>query len=162
MFFLTIGESPRDDLVPELVEIIGKKITVHEIGLIDGISDSEIYRPLSPEDTLVSRRRNGAQVELSHFWLEKRLRELVVEEPAVLLCTSEFYIDKFIKPWAVAKHFFQDLAPLKSLAVFIPDEKQSGLASRWKEFAVKVSVFPYSPYGGFESLPEIQEEFDCV
>jgi len=59
MLFITIGESPRDDVVPELIDIIGKRnISYREIGLIDNV-DSRLYTPLNSQDILVSRKRDG-------------------------------------------------------------------------------------------------------
>jgi len=55
MTFLTIGQTPRNDLVPELVEIIGTPMKVNEIGLLDEIVNLDSVRPVSESDVLVSR-----------------------------------------------------------------------------------------------------------
>ena len=35
---ITIGQSPRDDVIPEMVEFIGKDIEVLQAGALDGLT----------------------------------------------------------------------------------------------------------------------------
>ena len=162
MLFLTIGESPRSDLVPELLEIIGKEVSVREAGLMDGVADYSVARPLSPADLLVSRLRNGTQVELSHVWLEERLKTVEVDGPAVILCTGELDDDRFIKPSMIVRKFFEALPPFKSLAVILPDREQASSVERWRALAPSLSVFYFSPYENKGTLPGEFDSFDYV
>lgn len=162
MTFLTIGQTPRNDLVPELVEIIGTPLKVNEIGLLDEIVNLDSVRPVSESDVLVSRLRGGEEVELSESWVRRRLVEFVVTEPTVLLCTSEFGINKYIEPYSIIRSFLNSRSPFESLAVVVPERKQEGLALRWKGLSKRFEVFSFSPYEGTFSIPRGLRYFDYV
>ncbi len=96
--FINIGQSPRNDVVPELLDESGVDVEVHEFGALDGYTEEQIIA-MAPTDEgyrLVSRLRDGREVLLSRDWVAKRLQELLdrvdAEEYdlAVLLCTGSF------------------------------------------------------------------------
>ena len=96
--FLNIGQSPRDDVVPELLDESDLDVEVHEFGALDGHTQEQI-EALAPAEggyRLVSRLRNGREVLLSRDWVAKRLQELLDRvdaegyDLAVLLCTGSF------------------------------------------------------------------------
>ncbi|KUK78488.1 MAG: AroM protein [Mesotoga prima] len=153
MTFLTIGQSPRDDLVPELVQIVGKRFEVHEIGLLDTIEERDIPKPMSERDLLVSRLRDGREVELSEEWVREQLLAFEVKEPTMLLCTSEFGIARYIEPYRVIKSFLSSQGPFESLAVVVPEKRQASLAQRWKGLSTRLEIFSFSPYEGIPSIP---------
>ena len=41
---LTIGQSPRDDILPGLKEIFGKNVEIVEAGALDGLTLEEVER----------------------------------------------------------------------------------------------------------------------
>lgn len=61
--FITIGQSPRSDLTPVLIERIGAGIDVTEYGALDELSAHEIERlaPVSNAPRPVTRLRNGEE-----------------------------------------------------------------------------------------------------
>lgn len=96
--FVTIGQSPRDDLVPEMLERIGPGIEPVEVGALDNLGPGAIAR-LTPRDgdpTLVSRLRDGTEVVMSKTWTQRRLAEIMHDldgrgfDLIVLLCTGHF------------------------------------------------------------------------
>ena len=96
--FINISQSPRDDVVPELLDESGVDVEVHEFGALDGHTQEQI-EALAPADEgyrLVSRLRDGREVLLSRDWVAKRLQELLDHvdaegyDLAVLLCTGSF------------------------------------------------------------------------
>lgn len=96
--FVTIGQSPRDDLVPEMLERIGPGIEPVEVGALDDLGPGAIAR-LAPRDgdpTLVSRLRDGTEVVISKTWTQRRLAEIMHDldgrgfDLIVLLCTGHF------------------------------------------------------------------------
>src|SRR3989442_131023 len=61
---VTIGQSPRSDVVPEMAALIGPGIEVREAGALDGLKRSEI-EPLAPtgdDEILVTRPQDGSAV----------------------------------------------------------------------------------------------------
>ena len=60
---ITIGQSPRPDVVPEVVALVGRPMTVVEAGALDGLSLAEVRRlaPGPMDDTLVTRMQDGVR-----------------------------------------------------------------------------------------------------
>lgn len=63
---LTIGQSPRGDIIPPFKEILGPDHEILEAGALDDVTRSEIeglvFRP--DDYLLVSRLRDGAEVKI--------------------------------------------------------------------------------------------------
>lgn len=94
--FLTIGQTPRSDLVPDLVASLPRDVDVAEIGALDGLDDDTIagLEPGEDDRALVTRLRNGRQAVVGKRWVTARLRALLADAPdataTVLLCTGDF------------------------------------------------------------------------
>jgi protein AroM len=94
---VTIGQSPRVDLVPEMREWMGE-IDAVEFGALDDVPDAEISRlaPGSDDHALVSRLRDGREVTIGKKWTRDRLAALMARldgesfDLIVLLCTGHF------------------------------------------------------------------------
>jgi len=96
--FLTLGQTPRTDLVPEILSWMPEPVEVHEVGALDGLGIDEIaaLAPGRDEPRLVTRLRDGRQAVLREDWVRGRLQELLDRldpqgyRAVVLLCTGEF------------------------------------------------------------------------
>jgi len=96
--FLTIGQTPRSDLVPELVSWLPPSTAVREVGVLDGLSGDAVaaHFPGASEPRLVTRMADGSQVVVRKAWMAARLQEVLDAlgpDPrvlTVLLCTGEF------------------------------------------------------------------------
>jgi protein AroM len=96
--FVTIGQTPRTDLVPEILRRLPSGVEVEEIGALDGWTPeaSNRHAPVPGEDRLVTRLRDGAQIILRRRWVQDRVQELLDAldpEPftaVLLLCTGAF------------------------------------------------------------------------
>jgi len=95
---LTIGQSPRSDIMPLLTAYLPDEQTDH-VGLLDGLSEAEIAARFAPDEqdgVLVSRLRNGTQVRLATAKVEQGLQakinalEAEGYDTILLLCTGEF------------------------------------------------------------------------
>jgi protein AroM len=95
---LTIGQTPRTDLVPDLVRWIPDSAGVDEVGALDGLDPEEIAA-LAPEPgdrRLVTRLRGGRQAVIRKGWAAARLQQILDNlradhyDAVVLLCTGEF------------------------------------------------------------------------
>jgi len=95
---LTIGQTPRRDLVPELIEQLGGPVKVAEFGALDGLDREQIaaLAPGADEHRLVTRLADGSEVIVSKHWIHQRIKTLVAEldergfDAIVLLCTGTF------------------------------------------------------------------------
>lgn len=95
---LTIGQSPRTDMTPEMRAYLPEHIGVVEMGALDGLSET-VRKPLEPgeEDiTLVSRLHNGRSVKVSEEailpLLQEKIRALEAAgtKTTILACTGSF------------------------------------------------------------------------
>jgi protein AroM len=94
--FLTTGQSPRSDVVPEMVAEIAAPIEVIEAGMLDQLSADAIQalRPGPGDPVIVSRLRDGSEVAMDHRKVAAGLQPLVEDhadaDVLVLLCTGNF------------------------------------------------------------------------
>ena len=96
--FVTIGQTPRTDLVPELAFWLPGATTVREVGALDGLDAGEVaaYAPAPGEARLVTRMADGTQAVVSGAWMHERLQSMMDALPrdptavTVLLCTGAF------------------------------------------------------------------------
>ena len=61
---ITVGQSPRSDVVPDMAAILGGDVEILEAGALDGLSREQIA-PLAPEgddEILVTRLADGSSV----------------------------------------------------------------------------------------------------
>lgn len=157
---ITIGQSPRVDVVPEMKPYLGETEIV-ELGALDGLSPEEI-RALSPKDgepILVSRLKDGTQVKLNGNAIAQRLKECVKKlENEVdiigLLCTGEFKdlssSKPLIEPSLLLTKSVEALSVSK-LGILIPDAAQEEMTlSKWHGKAREIRVSSVSPYTGTE------------
>ena len=59
---ITIGQSPRSDVVPEMAALIGPGVDVREAGALDGLNRSgiEALAPTGHDEILVTRLQDGS------------------------------------------------------------------------------------------------------
>ncbi|HYM69419.1 MAG TPA: AroM family protein [bacterium] len=163
--FVTIGQSPRPDLIDEFDRALAN-VRLVQAGALDGLSDAEIaqFAPREGDAVLVSRLRSGREVRLAHRRVAPRvqaaLSRLAAEgaDPLVLLCTGDFpdLVSRgvLVRPNRVFPHVVA--AALEGvrvpgrearLGVAVPDAAQVPWAeSRWRRLAPAVAV-AVSPYG---------------
>jgi protein AroM len=96
--FLTIGQTPRRDIVPEVVGALPRSVDVREMGALDGLDGDQVAELVpGPEDhALATLMRDGSQVTIGKRWVTGRIQEMLdaasrgPDEATVLLCTGEF------------------------------------------------------------------------
>jgi protein AroM len=94
---LTIGQSPRDDVVPEIQSLLPQEVEILQAGALDGLTPNEIavHRPTSADKTLVTRLKSGREVVVDKDFIHRRLAELIHSleqevELIGLLCSGSF------------------------------------------------------------------------
>jgi hypothetical protein len=77
--FVTIGQAPRPDVVPELVANLDLAPECHEFGALDGLDAHAIARhaPRAREPSLYTRLIDGSHVVVGAAFIEDRLQQLV-------------------------------------------------------------------------------------
>ncbi|HXZ43442.1 MAG TPA: AroM family protein, partial [archaeon] len=94
---ITIGQSPRVDVVPEVAALVDTPMVVVEAGALDGLNLDEVRRmaPGPHDETLVTRMADGTGVHVAKRHIIPRLQSCIDHlaprvEVVVLLCTGIF------------------------------------------------------------------------
>lgn len=161
---VTIGQTPRTDLIPEIKQFLGDDVTILEAGALDGLTLAEVESlyPGPGDDVLVTRMADGTQVKVAEKHIVSRMQgkinELVAKGADIVLlaCTGEFpqfRCEKLlVEPHKVLFDAVKSVASGLKLGIFIPDEDQVDYATRrWSGISGQVFVQPASPYGAPEA-----------
>ncbi len=164
--FTTIGESPRDDIVPGMMEILPAGTEAAQRGCLDGLSRPEIDA-LAPEDGevgIVTLLKSGDSVLLSHKKIlpimQRKVDELVREENAeliVILCGADWTAIRcdrlVINPGKVFPGVVSGLAAGRRLGVIKPSAGQvEQELKRYTSLGIDAVVTSASPYAGAERI----------
>jgi len=158
---LTIGQSPRVDIIPEIQSVLGASIEIVERGVLDGL-ELEAVKKMSPrtdDDTLVTRMRDGTEVKVAKAHLMERMRHCISEfqtepvEMIMLLCTGEFPAVSskkiLVRPDRIIRHVVQALLNEGRLGLVVPSPEQiPQLKKKWEKIAHQVVAKSVSPYTG--------------
>ena len=156
----TIGQSPREDVVPEMKNLAGIEAEILECGALDGLSLPEI-RDMAPEEggfPLATALKDGTAVKLSRDKLVPRMQKCIdslVERGAdviLILCLGEwpqFESDKLIvralDPFCAFTLGLVDNGD--KIGVVVPAEGQvEYFRGRWSKDGVGIKVVAASPY----------------
>lgn len=75
---LTIGQTPRNDVLPDILAHLPMLLEVQEFGALDGLSEREIaaLAPRADESSLVTRLRDGREVVISRQRVAARMEAI--------------------------------------------------------------------------------------
>lgn len=177
---ITIGQSPRPDVIGEIVRVLGKGYEVVETGALDDETVEELRKiKFNPgERLLVTRLRDGQEIKISHELVVSKIQGCVdflekkKVEVILLLCTGKFpeFNSKhlIIQPSEIVRGTVAASIRRGKLAVILPAREQiPKLRSDAYGAEVKVYYDSASPYGSIEELKEMakrvkKEDVDLV
>jgi protein AroM len=156
---VTIGQSPRVDVVPDMAAILGSGVTVRERGALDGLGRAEIaaLAPRSGDDILVTRLADGIPVFVAKRHVVSRVQAAIgdLERTGVtmtaLLCTGAFpelqASRLLVLPHQVLLGVLRALRWPGRLGIVTPSvEHVPQTESRWRADGFDPVVVPLSPY----------------
>lgn len=162
---LTIGQTPRVDLLPTLIEILGDEHEIIEAGALDGLNLENVKGiEILPDDyILVSRMRDGTEVKITKRFVIPRVQEKITEleekdvRLTVVMCTGAFPQFKskglVITPQEILKGVLNGSLKKGKLGVVYPTEEQMpGAQSNFGSDDVETYADVISPYEGSEEL----------
>jgi len=167
---LTIGQSPRNDILPELKSILGEGYVVLEAGALDDLSLEDIEKiDIAPDDyVLVSRMRDGRAIKITKRFvlplLQEKLKELEANgvRLTVIMCTGKFPVFEskglVVTPSDILKGVLEGTLKKGRLGVVYPAEEQvSGAGSSFGREGVEVYADHISPYEAEDEVGELAE-----
>ncbi|GAA5233898.1 AroM family protein [Verticiella sediminum] len=157
--FLTIGQAPRSDVVPEMAEVLGADVTVDEFGVLDEATDAELAA-LAPRTDgayrFATRLRDGRQIELDKVATEARLAALMQRidgrgyDVLVPLCTGTAIprlATLVLEPQQVVDHLLAALSVhARRIGLMLPLREQLEGFHLAVPLACEVSLAHASPY----------------
>lgn len=169
---VTIGQSPRVDLTPDLEELWQSRYTLLERGALDDLSPEAIAElaPAEDETVLVSRLREGGCARIAEERLIPLVQEAITQvgrqaSAVFLLCTGEF------PPIASSVPLFEPdrllrnavrgiIRPGQTLGVIVPEaDQQEDIVRRWAKYIDNPVITDFgSPYASDTELLECAAE----
>lgn len=157
--FATIGEAPRDDVVPYLRARLHPGVAIAEDGILNGLSEPERRALDSGGDALhmVTRARDGTAYRIDHELAVPRMQRVVDglvaggAELVVILCGADWSRVRadvpIVNPGRVFANTVQALAQDLRLGVIKPDAGQiPHTEAKWRALGVDAVVAAASPY----------------
>jgi protein AroM len=155
---VTVGQSPRDDIVPEIVSELGGEVRVLQRGALDDLTADELASIASEPSgaILVTRMRNGQEVSVKRSFVVPLLQECVRSleqrvELIVLLCTDPLREVTSAKPLLSPGRLLPQMVVelrVSRLGVLVPGEAQvTRQREKWDALVPDTTVLAASPYG---------------
>lgn len=163
---VTIGQSPRVDVMGDMKAILGEEVEVLEAGALDGLSMEEIEEMEPGEDdyVLVSRLKSGGFAKFGESFILSRLQDCITRlenngaEVIVFLCAGSFP-DIFkanvplIYPSKILNGIAKAVSERSNMILITPDEEQIQQAyDQWGPIMEQVTAIAANPYGDEEEL----------
>lgn len=161
---ITIGQSPRVDMVPEMLPLMGD-VEPLERGALDGLTAAEIasLQPGPGDYTLVTRLRDGSSAVIAERHILPRMQAAIDEleaagvDAVVLVCTGEFPLFRHTVPLLPAERLIlggvRAIAANSRLGVICPLPAQLEMThTKWGGLTADLHVAAGSPYGDLSDL----------
>ncbi|MHB1194178.1 MAG: AroM family protein [Longimicrobiales bacterium] len=172
--FVTIGQTPRTDMVPDLVARLPAGTAVRELGALDGLDPAAVAAlgPSPGEARLVTRMADGSQAVVGKSKMHARLQRILDglgRDPSavtVLLCTGEFPGLRGPGVFLDAQHLVDHgvaalCAGMGRVGLLLPAAEQAG-EFHWRPAPhQELSVTWASPYVGDRFDEAARELSDC-
>ncbi|WP_408007528.1 AroM family protein [Pseudalkalibacillus sp. A8] len=157
---LTIGQTPRIDLTPEINCFLGEESELVEMGAIDALTQSELrgLQPSRNEATYITRLKDGTSCTLSKRRLLPYIQEKIHNlersgvSSTILACTGKFPTFSHEKliffPDKLMNGLIKNLLTNGTLGVLGPLSEQEGyLRKKWEGASLGIEYAAVSPYG---------------
>ncbi len=163
---VTIGQSPRDDIVPGFLHGFGGRAELVQVGALDDLVAERVaaMAPRPGDQVLVTRMRDGHPVVVGREGLLPLLQAAISKverarvKMVVVLCTGTFPELRagvpLIEPDRVVLNLVRGLLPSGRLGVVIPlPEQVTQATERWSSDWT-VSIRAALPYGQAAQIDE--------
>jgi protein AroM len=158
---ITIGQSPRNDLVHEIMNLARIDAEVLECGVLDGLSLSEIKKlvPEPSEYVLVTKLSDGTPTRLAHSKIIEKVQSCIDSlinqgiDFLVILCSGDWPKFKSTKLVITPGDTFRSFTigmvnEGDKLGIIVPDEDQVVVVEKkWHREKIQLRIAVASPFG---------------
>lgn len=169
---ITIGQSPRVDIIPEMKDILGEDAEIMEAGALDGLTLEEVkaFSPKRGDYVLCTRMSDGAEVVVAKRFILPRVQKCVDllsqrgADMIVFICTGKFpsFISKklFIESQKILDHLILALhGEQERIGVLVPLSAQIGQArKKYGRLKGRTLIEAASPYAPGDEISVAAEE----
>jgi protein AroM len=163
---ITIGQSPRADVVPEMTAFFGEGVEVLERGALDGLTLDQVgeFAPEADMAHLCTCMRDGTEVVVAKEKLMPKIQEAIDNlnreqvTLILLLCVGEFRQFRstclVVEPQKIVDHCVEGLIGASHrLGIVIPiAEQEDWVRGTFSRLADSITVTVASPYAGQKDL----------
>ena len=162
---VTIGQAPRDDIVPQMAAYLPPGVEIVQAGALDGLTRDQLalMAPGPGDYVLISRLADGQSVTVARRHVLPRLQAAVTGlqqagcQVTAVLCTGTFpdleTTGLLIEPERLFHAACAGAVGHGRLGALIPLESQVQQAqARWAALGVDALVLAASPYGPVEAV----------
>lgn len=171
---ITIGQSPRDDMILEMEVHLGRKTEIVQTGALDDLSYDEIIslNQKGDDNVLITKLRDGRAVNVVESVIFSRVQDCIyrLEEENVdlilLLCTGVFSKDfvsnkPIIYPQKLLHRVVENLLGQGKTIIVTPEEDQTKFyQEKWSKVGENIFVIHGSPYGDSKEVDKIISQLD--
>ena len=167
---ITVGQTPRTDVLVDLIPIFGDSVELHQAGALDGLTAEDIaaFDRIEGEALLISKLKDGSSVFFPRRCILPRLQSCIDRleaagvEMILFLCTEDFPSFRCRVPIYFPNDILNGtapaLAPRSKVAVIIPKEEQiEQTRYKWREQIEHLVILIASPYGDPAELERAAE-----
>lgn len=175
---ITIGQSPRMDVVPEMTPFFGGHVEVLEVGAMDGLTlaQARAYRPEAGMTHLASRMRDGTEILIAKekilARIERAVNDLNQQNVSLILLFCVGVFPKFpsrcliVEPQRIVDHCVKSLISEDDhLGILIPiTEQEAWVRETFLKITPRITVTDASPYSDCSSLDQtgrVLREANC-
>ena len=165
---VTIGQSPRPDVIGEMERILGEGYEMSEKGALDDYTLKDVKKfKIDPEHgLLVTRMRDGTEIKITHDIVNPMIQERITELEAegadiiLLVCTGRFPEFKssllVVQPSNIVRGVTRAAIRKGRMASILPSMQQVGGSPREREEDGLVTYLDSaSPYGPIEEVEKL-------
>jgi protein AroM len=170
---ITIGQSPRTDILPEMKEILGEDVEIMEAGALDGLTFEEVkaFYPRRGDYILCTRMSDGTEVVVAKRFILPRVQRCIDllsrrgSEMIVFICTGRFppFSSKrlFIESQKILDHLILALHGEKErIGLLVPLSSQIGQArKKYDRFKGRMIIKAASPYAPGDEISTTAKAF---
>jgi protein AroM len=175
---ITIGQSPRMDVVPEMTPFFGGHVEVLEVGAMDGLTlaQARAYRPEAGMTHLASRMRDGTEILIAKekilTRIERAVNDLNQQNVSLILLFCVGVFPKFpsrcliVEPQRIVDHCVKSLISEDDhLGILIPiTEQEAWVRETFLKITPRITVTDASPYsdrGSLDQAGRVLREANC-